>query len=211
LIFSFSHAASGSVTTNEIWQMDADGSNSRPIVAGKTPVWNGEISPDGKWLTYYSSVGGPRRVSTNGGDSISLGSGNINGYPTISPDGRWIAFDHVDEKTQQYLIQIVAADGSGAPRFLPFMSSNEEPVPSASNLGDLPIRWTAQGDALTYVRTKNGVSNLWRQSLDGGPAKQITNFTSGYIWRHAWSRDGKYLALARGTLSIDAIMLTDSR
>ena len=209
LIFSFSHAASGSVTTNEIWQMDADGSNSRPIVAGKTPVWNGEISSDGKWLTYYSS--GPRRVSTNGGDSISLGSGNINGYPTISPDGRWIAFDHVDEKTQQYLIQIVAADGSGAPRFLPFMSSNEEPVPSASNLGDLPIRWTAQGDALTYVRTKNGVSNLWRQSLDGGPAKQITNFTTGYIWRHAWSRDGKYLALAKGTLSIDAIMLTDSR
>ena len=43
------------------------------------------------------------------------------------------------------------------------------------------------------------------------PARQITNFTSGLIWRHAWSRDGKYLALARGNLSIDAVMLTDIR
>jgi len=46
---------------------------------------------------------------------------------------------------------------------------------------------------------------------DGGPANQITNFTSGMIWRHSWSRDGKYLALARGNFSVDAVMLTDLR
>jgi len=33
----------------------------------------------------------------------------------------------------------------------------------------------------------------------------------GFNWRYAWSRDGKYLALARGNLSIDAVMLTDIR
>jgi hypothetical protein len=61
------------------------------------------------------------------------------------------------------------------------------------------------------TRTKNGVSNLWRQPIDGSPASQITNFTSSLIWRHAWSPDGKYLALARGNLSSDAMILTDER
>ena len=103
----------------------------------------------------------------------------------------------------------MATNGSGAPRFLPFIS--EFQVPAASNMGELPIRWTASGNALTYVRTKSGVSNLWSQPIDGGPAKQITNFSSGLIWRHAWSRDGKYLALARGNFSIDAVLLTDQR
>jgi Tol biopolymer transport system component len=76
-------------------------------------------------------------------------------------------------------------------------------------MGPLPIRWTSSGDAITYVRTKDGVSNLWSQPINGAAAKQITNFTSSLIWRHAWSCDGKYLALARGSLAIDAVMLTD--
>jgi len=48
-------------------------------------------------------------------------------------------------------------------------------------------------------------------SIDGGPSKQITNFTFGLIWRHAWSPDGKYLALMRASVSTDAVLLTDLR
>jgi serine/threonine protein kinase len=191
-----------------IWRMNADGSNATQVTFGKKASWNGEISPDGTWLTYYSNEGS-WKVPSKGGDPVSLSDDG--GYPTISPDGRWIAFDYWDGKSEQAQIEVIAADGSGSPRFLPFMSNSEDQVPAASNLGDLPIRWTASGDALTYVRTKDGVSNLWSQPFSGGPAKQITNFTSGLIWRHAWSRDGKYLALARGSLSADAVMLTDLR
>jgi eukaryotic-like serine/threonine-protein kinase len=190
-----------------IWRMSADGSNATQVTSGKKMIWNGEISPDGKWLTYYSNEG-PWKVPSKGGDPVSLG--HDGGYPTISADGRWIAFEYWGGKSEQEQIEVVATDGSGSPRFLPFMSSSEDQVPAASNLGALPIRWTAPGNALTYVRTKDGVSNLWSQPINGGPAKQITNFTSGLIWRHAWSRDGKYLALARGNLSADAVMLTDS-
>lgn len=131
------------------------------------------------------------------------------GYGAISCDARWIAFPHYDQKAKQLSIEIVAADGSGSPRFLPFPIENQ--VPPESNMGALPIRWTGSGGALTYVRTKDHVSNLWSQPVNGGPAKQITNFTSGLIWRHAWSCDGKYLVLAKGSLSIDAVMLTDLR
>jgi serine/threonine protein kinase/WD40 repeat protein len=190
-----------------LWRMGADGTNAVPITAGKKAIWNGEISPDGKWFTYYSNQL-PWKVSTQGGDPVPLTSESA-GYATISPDGRWIAFDYWDGKSPREVIKVIAADGSGSPRFLPFLSNSEDQVPAAANLGGLPIRWTASGDALTYVRTKDGVSNLWSQPIDGRPARQITNFTSGMIWRHAWSRDGKYLALARGNFSVDAVMLTD--
>jgi Tol biopolymer transport system component len=146
------------------------------------------------------------KASVEGRNPVSLNPDG--GYPTISPNGRWIAFE-VWTANQQARIEVVAADGSGSPRFLPFIP--EDQVPDASNMGVLPIRWTASGDALTYVRTKDGVSNLWMQPISGGQAKQITNFTSGLIWRHAWSPDGKYLALARGNFSVDAVLLTDLR
>ena len=108
------------------------------------------------------------------------------------------------------MIKVIAADGSGSPRFLPFLSNSEDQVPAAANLGGLPIRWTASGDALTYVRTKDweyrtcGANPL---TEDQRGRSQIS--PPGMIWRHAWSRDGKYLALARGNFSVDAVMLTD--
>jgi serine/threonine protein kinase len=189
-----------------IWRMNGDSTNARPFMS-QTSVWNAEISGDGKWLVYYSNAGGTMKVPAQGGTGVSIDPNG--GYPTISCDGRWVAFPHDDERNDRRQIEIVAADGSGSPRFLHF--NLEDQVPSESNLGEEPIPWTASGDALTYVRTKDGVSNLWSQTINGGPAKQITNFTSGLIWRHAWSCDGKYLALARGNFSIDAIMLTDVR
>jgi len=187
-----------------LWTINADGSNLKRITGGSTTEWNPELSPDGKWITYYS-VEGPRKMSLAGGESTKL---DPNGdYATISPNGRWIAFDTWNEKAKKSNIKIVASDGKGSPRFLPFPV--EPQVPESTNMGPLPIRWTADGSAITYVRTQNGVSNIWSQPVDGSPAKQLTNFTTMLIWRHAWSPDGKYLVMARGNFSRDAVMLTD--
>jgi eukaryotic-like serine/threonine-protein kinase len=191
-------------SSSGIWRVNGDGTDVRPLLS-QPSVWNAEISRDGKWVVYFSNASGVMKVPAQGGSGVLVDPDG--GYPTISCDSRWIAFPH-DEKDRER-IKIVAADGSGSPRFLPFTA--EDQVPIESNQGELPIRWTASGDAITYVQTKDGVSNLWSQPINGGPAKQITNFTSGLIWRHAWSCDGKYLALARGNLSIDAIMLSDLR
>ena len=189
-----------------VWRMNADGTDAKPVTNGKRDGWNGEVSPDGKWLAYYSHDVGPMKASIQGGDPTPLDPKAD--YPAVSRDGRWIAF--IRYRENKNLIEIVAADGSGSPRFLPFLPGTEEQQPD-ENMGELPIRWTASGDAITFVRTKEGVSNLWSQPIDGGPSKQITKFASGLIWRHAWSPDGKYLALTRGSVSTDAVLLTDLR
>jgi serine/threonine protein kinase len=204
IVFARVDSVSG---VHDIWESSLDGSTAKRLTSGSSAKLGPDISPDGTWIT-YATFEGPMKMSLASGQITNIGppSGE---YPTISPDGKWIAFVATDEQTSQDVIQIVAYDQKTPSRLLPFIQ--EPQVPVSANLGSSPIRWTADGKAITYVRTKNGVSNIWIQPIDGSPARQLTSFTSMYIWRHAWSPDGKYLVLARGNFSRDAVMLTDER
>jgi Tol biopolymer transport system component len=73
------------------------------------------------------------------------------------------------------------------------------------------FRWAPAGDAIEYALTRSGVSNIWGQKLGGGPPKQITNFESGLTFDFDGSRDGRYLALTRGSESRDVILISNFR
>ena len=53
--------------------------------------------------------------------------------------------------------------------------------------------------------------NLWAQPIDGGPAKQLTNFKSDYINRYALSRDGKQIAVSRGSDTKNIVLIKNFR
>jgi hypothetical protein len=57
--------------------------------------------------------------------------------------------------------------------------------------------------------TRNGVTNLWAQPIDGSPPKQLTNFASERIFNFDFSRDGKQLALSRGTETSDVVLISN--
>ena len=71
------------------------------------------------------------------------------------------------------------------------------------------VLWSRDGRELTYVDTRNGVSNLWAQPISGGPPHPLTNFTSRQIFGFAWSPDGKRAALACGNQTSDVVLLMD--
>ena len=80
--------------------------------------------------------------------------------------------------------------------------------------GLLVIRWAPDGSGLDYIVTENGVSNIWRQPVtplpppsNGAAVHPVTDFTSGLIFNFAWSADGAKLALARGTLTRDVVLI----
>jgi Tol biopolymer transport system component len=73
------------------------------------------------------------------------------------------------------------------------------------------LRWTPDGRALTYIDTINGVSNIWSLPVDGGPPKQLTDFKTDQIFWFDFSRDGKQLAVSRGTQTSDVIVIRDFR
>ncbi len=68
------------------------------------------------------------------------------------------------------------------------------------------IRWTPDGQAVTYNLDRGGVSNIWVQPLAGGPARQLTNFAADRIWDFDWAPDNR-LILARGPVNRDLVLI----
>jgi Tol biopolymer transport system component len=71
--------------------------------------------------------------------------------------------------------------------------------------------WSPDGKAFFYVETRNGVSNVMRQPVTGGPPSPITNFSAEQIFGHAVSPDQKHLAIVRGHVSSDVVLVFDVR
>ena len=184
-----------------VWRMDADGSN--PVrLADETFASYPQCSPDGKWVVYRQGaslnmvqvpVSGekPPQVVTQDSLYSSL---------RISPDGElivYLAFPSEISKPNQLK---VIPFGGGTPIY-----QFDWPAVAGSP------HWAPDGKAVECVLTREGVSNIWQQKLAGGPPKQITNFKSGLIFAFDWSRDGKQLALARGSESSNVILISNFR
>jgi eukaryotic-like serine/threonine-protein kinase len=183
-----------------IWRMDADGGNQKQLTEGP-----GDYAPkfthDGRWVLFWSYMwsGTPQigKVPVDGGEVVRM-TDYYSGWPALSPDGKLIAAGHVNEKDNSGQF-IIIPEGGGQP-----LKSFDLPQGALPSTG---LEWTADGKALTYVDTRNGVSNIWSQPIEGGPPKQITNFGSDLIFRFALSPDGRRLVLARGIQTRDVVLI----
>jgi len=179
-----------------IWRMDMDGANPKKLTDKND--WNPTLSADGGWVVYESC---PDRctiwkVALDGGQSQPITENN-SGSPSISPDGKQIACMYQE------------ANGPFKPAILSFADGKLIKVfDITAGLGG-PVRWAADGRAIVYPITHGGVSNLWAQPVDGGPPKQLTNFTAERIFGFDFSRDGRQLAVSRGTQASDVVLISD--
>ncbi len=72
------------------------------------------------------------------------------------------------------------------------------------------LRWTPDGSAIAYIDDREGVSNIRASPVgSGGASRQLTDFKAERIFWFDWSTDGKQLALARGTVSSDVVLITN--
>jgi Tol biopolymer transport system component len=77
--------------------------------------------------------------------------------------------------------------------------------------GQQDFQWTTDSRALIYIDTRDEVSNLWQQPIEGGEPKQLTDFKTDLIFSFDYSRDGKQLVLSRGTYSRDVVLISNFR
>lgn len=127
--------------SGEIWAMDMDGSNPRQLThfPGNDGVpahrYGGEgpprISPDGSRITWMSVRDGEDwdiyTMAVDGSDVRRLTDHLADdGYPSWSPDGRFIAFD--SDRTGSADVHVMAADGSGLTRVTDHPGSEQAPV-----------------------------------------------------------------------------------
>ena len=184
-----------------VWRMDSGGGNLKELTSGPANL-NPICSPDGQWLVYLALSDNLNiwKVPIDGGTPTKLSP--LTAYSlAVSSDGKMIAFTSLEGTVPniRYLWVVVPSNG-GAPLY----------TLNADVRDPRGLRFTPDGKALAYIVDERGVSNLWAMPLTGGALKQLTDFKSDLIFDYAWSRDGKQLALSRGQVNHDVVLLTDT-
>jgi Tol biopolymer transport system component/DNA-binding winged helix-turn-helix (wHTH) protein len=181
----------------ELWRIDIDGKHPMQLTHG-TGDQQPTFTADGRTVIYRS--GSPAslfRVGIDGGDPVRLGE--TRGFdPNVSPDGKTIAFGFRAAPSTKNQIAILGIDGG-----------------EARLIGDWRalygrLRWMPDGTAIAYAARQAGVGNIWIQPLDGSAPKQLTHWSANPIFSFGWSRDGKWLAYASGSLTSDVVRISDS-
>lgn len=188
-----------------IWRMETDGSNPKQLTNG-TDERRPQCSPDGKWVVYAalrSTWWSLWKVPIDGGDPVQIAD-KPSGRPVISPDGKLIACGYSDEQNATLKIAVIPFAGGK-----PLKLFDIPPTVFDRSFDSLLIRWTRDGLALSYIDTRDGISNIWSQLLEGGPPKQLTDFKGNRMFFFDWSSDGTQLACARGVVTNDVVLISD--
>lgn len=183
---------------SNIWRVDGDGGRPRRLTGGPSDWWP-SVSPDGRWVFYASFAGGQPtlwKVSIDGGAPVQV-SERFSLLPAISPDGGHIACYLQNDRSKFDLrMAVMTVDGGQLAATFAAPGGKFQ-----------PLRWTSDGRALTYIHERDGVSNVWAQPVAGGPPEPITDFTTERIFSFAVSPDDKQIALARGSIANDVILI----
>ncbi len=181
-----------------LWQAEADNTQLKQLTKGPL-AWLPQLSNNGQLLLYSALTNGKASLNkmnaTGSEPTVLLENSGWGGV--LSPDGQQVAANYFDATSGNWKVIVFPTAGGKATTIL-----------------DLPgtahrvLRWTPDGRGIVYVVTKRGVANLWQQPLPEGAATALTQFTKQRIYNFAWSPDGKQLAVARGKLTSDAVLIS---
>ncbi|MEO5894116.1 MAG: hypothetical protein ABIS06_00265, partial [Vicinamibacterales bacterium] len=179
-----------------IWRMQPDGSDPRVLTKGEDDIIP-LVSPDGRWV-YYMLGGAKRRlmrVAADGGESVVLSDLLVT--PTdLSADGRDL---------------LVMSEDKSIPTRFAILDAETGAIKRRVDVTGERVNFGRRPDLVAYIVERKGVDNLWEQPINGGPARQLTQFTSGRIFNFAYSVDRKRLILARGQRTGDVVLLRNFR
>lgn len=187
--------------STNIWRMDTDGRNPKQLTRGVVDE-DPDCSPDGRWVIYTNlDLGKPTlwKVPLAGGAPVQI-TDRFSRYPVVSPDGKLIASYYWDEQPDSPLQVVLFPLAGGKP-------TKGFTIPPGV-VGPVILRWTSNGQALVYVDSRDRVSNLWSQPLDGSPPRQLTDFQADRIFGFDWSRDDRWLACSRGSVAHDVVLIS---
>lgn len=198
IFFTSSHSGK-----RHIWRMDVDGGNKKQLtnMEGVFPF----PSPDGRWV-FYSSVDPVDvvfwKVPVDGGEPVLINSPRgLNSAPLISPSGKEIAATYWDVELDQSAGVVIFPIEGGQPTRRLNIHLDFEGIASV-------WAWALDGRALIYI--DNDRANIWSQPSDGSKPTRLTDFQGDELFHFAYSRDGNWLAVARGRVTEDVVMITAS-
>ena len=158
----------------------SSGSVKREVkLPGLDDAINPSFSPDGKSIVLSGNEGGLTDLFI-----VSLTSGHVDRLthdpfadlePTFTPDGQSIVF--VTERFSTDLVTLVPGPLRLARLDLATRQVTE--IPGFLKGKHLSPQVAADGRTITFIAEPNGVSNLYRMAIDGGPIEQISTYLTG--------------------------------
>jgi len=141
----------------DIWVMDADGANQRPLA--ELPGWDTypSFSPDGETLLWRRVLEEGARNSeifiaaADGANPRNISNDpSFDGYPAFSPDGKWIVFASNRGGGDTFQLYAMRPDGSEVTRLTEPETGVEDVRPS----------WAPDGKTIIFNRDEAGVSRI---------------------------------------------------
>ena len=136
------------------------------------------------------------KIPIDGGEPVQIVAAPSH-WPDISPDGKSVGCWYKLDVAAPWMVAIFSIDGG-------------PPIKILDVAPESPIKWTPEGDAISYVKTKDAVSNIWSQQINGATPKQLTHFTSEQITNLDWSSDRR-LIFSRGAKERDVVLIRNFR
>jgi serine/threonine protein kinase/Tol biopolymer transport system component len=94
---------------DDIWVTNADGSDQRQLTSKAGINNNPTVSADGRFIVFTSTrTGAPHiwRMDNDGSNAKQLTSGSTEGFPEISPDGKWVVYTLFAGETTLWRVSI---------------------------------------------------------------------------------------------------------
>lgn len=185
----------------ELYLMDIDGSNLRPLTSNERDNYLPSWSPDGSRLTYVSQEAGETStaeiyaISLDGSNDVPLTSNEAFEYGSSwSPDGQFIVFGTAEGG--QWHIAMMEPDGS------------KQTLVEVAAHGNAPAL-SPDGERIAFTSDREGNDDIWIMNADGSDQM---NLTPNEFWddQPAWSPDGKMIAFTSDREGAPAIYLMNA-
>ncbi len=185
-----------------IFLLDLQSGTAKPITSGKADQ-HSFCSPDSKFFLYTKLENGKSllmRMSLAGGEARQIYDGIVQ-FASLSADRKTMAVGALEGTGVDTKLVIQLVDPNGGPPM-----KTIQPSPAITGL----MTFSPDGQSLYYPINERGVSNLVRQSIDGGDPVPVTNFNDLWIYDYSYDWNNKKLAVTRGRTTSDAVLIKDA-